>query len=184
MQNVGFSQIQSHLYGNLAHYVCTCMCAWSYGYYTYMYVYLVYPNTGDHRDSNITRDGKEHTPGSTSQFGEPANPVSTAWAGPVENRDRPVSGSQQTQSEESQRLMESTPTDEQIDQAWKEIETQLQARDKVSVVPQVYQFQPEPPPVGTLGASPQTGTGERVHVHVPQLPNKQLQQGNYYGNFS
>ena len=60
--------------------------------------------------------------------------------------------------------LDKSPTDEQIDGAWDEIQMQLYARpgDKVTLAPQVYKFQPGPPK-GAVGTVFTQGHDARQH---------------------
>ena len=66
-----------------------------------------------------------------------------------------------------------TPTDDQIDNVWDEIQSQLYGRERVSLAPQVYQFQPNPQMGGNS-----TRVGERGFVTLPYKHPQTQRHGN------
>ena len=67
--------------------------------------------------------------------------------------------------------LERTPTDEEIDGLWEQIQSQLHDRAKVSVVPQVYEFHPDPQTADSMREGERGFTS--VLIRQPLLSQRQ-----------
>ena len=99
-------------------------------------------------EGEVTQDSASHE--SKTGRGKMSGESSAQDSAPSGNRGsggeatQPASQSHDQKNATLATSLELTPTDEEIDGLWEQVQSQLHDRVKVSVVPQVYEFHPDP----------------------------------------